>query len=300
MASHLAPLHRQLPAQALPRSPAKSRTNQVFDANARLHLIAHWAQGASEVRQAQAFRGQVLGDTRRANQALAPDFDEAATSVERYDAWCDHLLVYAPTPDDDLLPFESRETRDFLGLSHHRVVGACRVKSPEIMSPQSSVRPQCLADAAFDLTALQPLRSNAAELSGFCLDPSFQAGGVSMLIAEQICEYLRRHALRWAIAIVDVPIHDGGHGAASLWRALMQSHAAPTSQRIRPRQRPPWSTLRQGLPVSTPALLQGLLRGGAKVLGEPAWDAQHGVAALALLLDLETMPERHATRVLTA
>ena len=47
------------------------------------------------------------------------------------------------------------------------------------------------------------------------------------------------------------------------------------------------------LKVEPPALIQGYLRAGAKVLGAPAWDSDFNTADLPIMMRMQDLPSRY-------
>ena len=47
-----------------------------------------------------------------------------------------------------------------------------------------------------------------------------------MLQWSHIVSFMQRNGLRFAIGCASVPMRDGGHAAASLWRGLCETHLA--------------------------------------------------------------------------
>jgi putative hemolysin len=102
------------------------------------------------------------------------------------------------------------------------------------------------------------------------------------------------------IGCASVGMRDGGHGAASLWARLRQTHLAPPAWQVTPHLALPVDDLRQDLPTETPALIKGYLRCGAKVLGAPAWDPDFRTADLPLLMRFDELPARYKKHFLGA
>ncbi|MET1537324.1 ornithine-acyl-ACP acyltransferase, partial [Burkholderia sola] len=48
-----------------------------------------------------------------------------------------------------------------------------------------------------------------------------------------------------------------------------------------------------GMSVEPPALIQGYLRTGAKVLGAPAWDSDFNTADLPIMMRMQDLPSRY-------
>ena len=104
---------------------------------------------------------------------------------------------------------------------------------------------------------------------------------------------MHRNGLRWTIGCASVPMHDGGHGAAALWRELRNSHLAAPEWQVQPRLPLPVDRLGGAGPAQVPPLIKGYLRCGAKVLGPPAWDPDFGTADLPMLMDLQALPDSY-------
>ena len=113
-----------------------------------------------------------------------------------------------------------------------------------------------------------------------------------------LARFMQRNGLRRMIGCASVPMRDGGHFAASLWRRLEATHLAPIELRVRARCALPVDGLRGDLDVEPPPLIKGYLRCGAKVLGAPAWDPAFNSADLPLLLDLADLPAAYRRRFL--
>jgi putative hemolysin len=101
---------------------------------------------------------------------------------------------------------------------------------------------------------------------------------------------MARNGLDLMIGCASVPMHDGGHAAASLWQRLRDSHLAPIEHQVLPRLPLPVDELRGDLDVEPPPLIKGYLRCGSRVLGPPAWDPDFGTADLPMMLNLRDVP----------
>jgi putative hemolysin len=106
------------------------------------------------------------------------------------------------------------------------------------------------------------------------------------------------------IGCASIPmLHNGvvsGDAAASVWHRLKQSHLAPIEDHVMPRLPLPVERLDTGLDVEAPALIQGYLRLGAKVLGPPAWDPDFNTADLPMLMRIQDLPPRYRKHFLGA
>jgi putative hemolysin len=257
-----------------PRQPIDARARDAFDEASRSFEV-RWARTESEVSEAQRLRYQVFADEMGA--CLTPMLGAPPLhDVDRFDEHCEHLLV---------------RTR-LLGSGDRCAIGTYRV-----LTPAGALRAGGLyTDDEFDLTPVDALRPLMLELGRSCVDPAFRQGTVVMLLWSHIVSFMQRNRLRWAIGCASVPMRDGGHAAASLWRGLCETHLASPEWRVTPRRPLPVAQLRQDLKVEPPPLIKGYLRCGARLLGPPAWDPEFGSADLPLLIDLNAMTDRYQRR----
>ncbi|MFN0183191.1 MAG: GNAT family N-acetyltransferase, partial [Aquabacterium sp.] len=196
--------------------------------------------------------------------------------VDPFDAYCEHLLVRTRS-DGDRPP---------------RVVGTYR-----LLTPLGAQRAGGLyADAEFSLNRLDHLRPRMAEVGRACVDPAWRGGAAMLLLWSALAQFMHHNGLTHMIGCASVPMHDGGHAAASLWAGLRRSHLAEPALAVQPRLPLPLQALRSNLPVAPPPLLAGYLRCGARLLGPPAWDPDFGTADLPLMLRLDDLPPAYRRR----
>lgn len=265
-------LDLQLPHSAAAADAAGTPT---LPAPTAPRLDVSWARHADEVRQAQALRWQVFAGEMGA-QLCPPPGTAPGLDVDRFDAHCEHLLV---------------RCHDQPGHPA-RVVGTYRVLTPAAARQAGGL----YSEGEFDLGPLGAQRHRMAELGRSCVHADFRQGAVILMLWGSLLAFLRANGLDLAIGCASVPMRDGGHAAASLWRQLSQTHLAPPALRVQPRLALPVADLRQDLAVEPPPLVKGYLRCGAQLLGAPAWDPDFGVADLPLLLNLADMPAAYRRR----
>jgi putative hemolysin len=239
-------------------------------------LEAAWARHEDDLRAAQRLRWRVfveeMGATLRPPRGTPPGHD-----ADLFDPYCEHLLVRTAADDEP-----------------SRVVGTYRVLTPAAARRVGGL----YSGEEFDLSILAPLRPTLAELGRSCVDPDFRHGGVILMLWGALAGFMQRNDLRRMIGCASVPMRDGGHYAASLWRRLEATHLAPIEWRVRARCPLPVDGLDGGRPVEPTPLLKGYLNCGAKVLGAPAWDPALNTADLPLMLDLADLPPSHRRRFL--
>ena len=235
-------------------------------------LRVTWARHGSEVREAQRLRYLVFADEMGA-RLPCPANAPAGHDIDRFDDFCEHLLVRAPLGD----------------RGGDGVVGTYRVLTPEAARRAGGL----YSETEFDLGRVRPLLARAVELGRSCVHPAWRSGGVVMALWAALGEFMLEHDLDTMIGCASVSVQDGGHTAASLWSRLRLTHLAPAEWQATPRLPLPLATLRSNLDVDTPPLIKGYLRCGAKVLGAPAWDPDFRTADLPLIMRFADLPTRY-------
>lgn len=232
-------------------------------------LTVSWARHADEVREAQRLRYKVFAEELGAHLTTT----EPGLDIDLFDAYCDHLLV-----------------RNGDGM----LIGTYRALPPH----QAKRVGTLYTETEFDLTRLYHLKPRLLEIGRSCVHRDHRTGAVIMALWSGIAGYMRRQGLDALVGCASVPMHDGGHTAASLWHDLSRTHFAAIEDRVHPRLALPVDNLRQDLEVELPPLLKGYLRVGAKVCGAPAWDPDFGVADFPVLLRLSQVNRRYAKHFL--
>lgn len=232
-------------------------------------LTVSWARHGDEVREAQRLRYKVFVEEMGARiQSPEPGLD-----IDLFDPYCDHLLV-----------------RDAEG----RLIGTYRALPPH----QAKRVGTLYTETEFDLTRLYHLKPRLLEIGRSCVHRDYRSGAVILALWSGIAGYMQRQGLDALIGCASVPMHCGGHTAASLWAQLQRTHLAAIEDRVHPRLALPVASLRQDLQVDQPPLLKGYLRVGAKVCGAPAWDPDFGVADFPVLMRLSQVKPRYARHFL--
>ncbi|MFJ7204285.1 GNAT family N-acetyltransferase [Streptomyces sp. NPDC098789] len=223
------------------------------------------ARDENEVRAAQRLRHQVFAGELGARL----DGPEPGLDADAFDAYCDHLLVV------------EEETE--------QVVGTYRLLPPE----RAAIAGRLYSEGEFDLSALAPIRPDLVEVGRSCVHPDHRNGAVIALIWAGLARYMDRSGHNWLAGCCSVPLADGGVLAAATRESVLARNPAPQEYRVTPHR--PWSPEGIAFPdrVELPPLLRGYLRLGAWVCGEPAFDAEFGVADLYVLLSLRRTNPRY-------
>ena len=209
---------------------------------------------------------------------------EGNRDVDRFDEYCDHLLVR----DDD----------------SGELVGCYRM-----LPPTGAIAAGGLYTATeFDLRALDPLRPSLVEMGRAVVRDGHRNGGVVLLMWAGILAYLDRYSYDYVTGCVSVPIgsESGDVAPGSQLRGVrdfvLSRHAAPPEYQVYP-YRPvvvDGRTLDEIAPPqrpAVPALMRGYLRLGAKACGEPALDVDFGVGDFCVLLDKRQADTRYLRRL---
>ena len=254
--------------------PAATRA---LDSDPAPRLEALWAREIEDIRAAQRLRHRVFAGEMGARLPTLPGMPEGH-DIDLYDRFCEHLIV------------RTAATRE----QPSKVVGTYRLLTPAAARLVGGL----YSEQEFDLVRLSRLKPKMAELGRSCIDPAWRTGGVILLLWSCLAEFMHRNGLEHMVGCASVPMRDGGHAAASLWRQLRREHLAPIEHHVAPRLALPVEELRDDLEVEPPPLVKGYLKCGAKVLGPPAWDPDFGTADLPMMLSLRDMPAAYRRRFL--
>ncbi|WP_431917614.1 GNAT family N-acetyltransferase [Nonomuraea jabiensis] len=215
------------------------------------------ATSPADVQAAQRLRHEVFAEEMGARL----DSPVSGLDVDRFDAYCDHLLV--------------RDGRE--------VVGTYR-----LLPPGRTER--LYSDGEFDLAKLAPLRKGLVEAGRTCVHPDHRGGAVVGLMWAGIARYMVSGGHQWLAGCCSVPLDDGGDVAAAV---VERVPLGPEEYRVTPRT--PWrprDAARSDRFVP-PSLLRGYLRLGSWVCGAPAHDRDFGTADFFVLLSMANVNIRY-------
>ena len=228
-----------------------------------------WARHIDEVREAQRLRYKVFAIEMGARlKAPIPGHD-----MDRFDDYCEHLLV-----------------RD---ADTYQVIGTYRVLTPT----QACRAGGFYSDTEFDLKNLSALRHRMVELGRSCVHPDHRHGGVILALWSALFEFMQRNQLDCLVGCASIPLlHQGvmgGNVAASVWRKIQQTYMVSEEYSAHPHLPLPIDKLNGQLDVEPPALVKGMLRMGARVMGPPAWDPDFNSADLPMLMHTSDIAPRY-------
>lgn len=234
----------------------------------------------AEVRSAQRLRYAIFANELGA-RLTPPPGTAPGCDADRFDAYCDHLLVHVIDPAGVLAP---------------RLIGTYRVLNPDGARRAGGY----YSDSEFDLAPLRPLSGTAVELGRACVDAEWRSGGVIMALWSALGAYMLQHGLDTMFGCASIGVADGGRQARRVWRKVSADYLAAPEWQLRPRQPLP---LPDEVDVAIgmrdlPPLIKGYLRCGAKVLGPPSLDPRFNTADLPVMLRLDDLPARYRKQFL--
>lgn len=234
-------------------------------------IKVYWAHHLDEIKEAQRLRYKIFAEEMGAH--LAPNED--GLDIDEFDDYCDHLLA-----------------RDETTLS---IIGTYRVLTPH----KANQLGKLYSEEEFDLSRIAHLRSKMVEVGRSCVHPDYRSGSVIMALWSGLGQYMLQHQYEIMLGCASIPMADGGHYAASLFRSLPATQMAPAENRVFPKLPLPLDRLNSNLIVEAPPLIKGYLKLGAKICGDPSWDPHFNTADLLTMLRLSEMNPRYAKHFLS-
>lgn len=247
---------------------ARQLTLETRQQQKRLYISL--ARSPVEVAEAQRLRYKVFAEEMGVQLSGTGGLD-----VDGFDAYCDHLLV-----------------RD---SATNQVIGTYRILSPHKANEAGGY----YSAGEFDLSRLSHLFDNTVEVGRACVHQNYRSGGTITMLWAGLAKYMQMHNYEYMIGCGSIPIHDGGHMAASLYHKLKDDYLSPSEYRVFPRNPLPIDSLNKDMQVVCPPLIKGYLRLGAYICGEPAWDASFNTADMLVMLPLSKINSRYASHFLT-
>ncbi|KOR30977.1 hypothetical protein TI05_13185, partial [Achromatium sp. WMS3] len=188
--------------------------------------------------------------------------------------YCEHLIVW--------------------DIQQSSIVGTYRMLSPQAAQNIGSY----YSENEFNFAALQHIRPLIVEVGRSCVAAKHRTGSVIALLWKKLVEYTLSNGYEYLIGCGSIPMQDGGHNAANLYRRLSKEHLAPPEYRVIPYTTLPYEKLSNDQPVVVPPLIKGYLRAGAWICGEPAWDKDFNTADLMIMMPMSKVTKRYHRRFL--
>lgn len=198
----------------------------------------------------------------------------ASDDVDRFDQYCDHLLVRDDRTDE--------------------IIGCYRM-----LPPQGAIAAGGLYTATeFEIDELDPLRPSLVEMGRAVVREDHRNGAVVLLMWAGILAYLDHCDYNYVCGCVSVPILGVGdpcQQVRGLRDFVMKRHRSEYT--VRPYRPLQLDKVTPPARVTVPPLMRGYLRLGTKVCGEPSHDPDFGVADFMILLDKREADIRYLNRL---
>lgn len=201
--------------------------------------------------------------------------------VDQFDPYSDHLLARDETTG--------------------QIVGCYRLLPPDGARGAGGL----FADTTFDIGGLNELRPELVELGRATVHAEHRSGAVMGLLWSGIFRYQEITGYQWGIGSLSVQMEDGGPRGAlvrGVRDAALGRHAAPPQYRVFPRNPVRVNGLSLSeLPdpgrVRIPPMVQGSLRIGGMICGEPSYDPDFDMADFVVLINRAMVRERYLERL---
>lgn len=247
----------------LPRAAADMGARVLSRTQVESPYVLRRAETLSDIHAAQTLRFLVF------NLELNEGLDSSYSTLrdeDPFDAICDHLLV------------EDRRSGEVVG-TYRLQTGAAAARHLGYYSAQE-----------FDLSPLEPMRSQIVELGRACVHSDHRNLLVLGLLWKGIADYAREHGARYFTGCSSLTSQDPQVGAAAFFE-LSGEHLVEPALRTFPK--PAYHCAMEQLaqdPPKLPKLLRAYVSLGAKICGPPAIDREFKTIDFLTWLDLEALP----------
>lgn len=201
-----------------------------------------------------------------------PSSDRNGLDVDRYDSFCDHLMV-----------------RD--------LESGCLVGTYRLQTGRTALRYMgYYSETLFDLSAYEPIRQEVLELGRACVHEDFRNMMVLHSLWKGIAVYATRVNARYLVGCNSIPSQDENYGSA-MFQTLKDNYLVEPRLQVMPH--PEHGCHGTGDPdevTRLPRLFRAYLDISAKVCGPPAIDREFKTIDFLTLVDLAKLPERVRAR----
>lgn len=233
----------------------------------------------SLIESAQRLRYEVF--TSEPGFELKDDENAAGRDADRFDEFCDHLLVREDNSGD--------------------LVGCYRM-----LPPTGAIAAGGLYTATeFEVSGLDPLRPSLVEMGRAVVRADHRNGGVVLLMWAGILAYLDRCGYDYVAGCVSVPVQGSPEetpgtqirGVRDFVRRRHSSEFVVHPYRPVVVDGRGLDDIEPPARLTVPPLMRGYLRLGARVCGDPAHDPDFGVGDFPALLDKRQADVRYLKRL---
>ncbi|TMV46882.1 GNAT family N-acetyltransferase [Paenibacillus mesophilus] len=241
----------------------------------RAPLAVKLAERTDEIEQAFRLRYQVFAEEER-NANL---YNESAMERDRFDDYCDHLIV--------------------TDLETDTVIGTYRL----LPGPRAMQHGGFYSETEFDLSGFGAYKWKSLELGRSCIAPAYRDGKAIQLLWEGIADYVKRSNYSYLIGCASVAAPTIGF-VNELYSLLASGNLITDRFGIRPLETHRINELRAAdvafsekeLYRKLPPLMKGYRWLGAEIAGEPAYDPLFRTADFFIVLETANMTSRYRRR----
>ncbi len=237
----------------------------------------------ADIEAAQRLRYQTFAEEMGAAlpQAVRGPLTGEMIDVDQFDPHSDHVLARDKTTG--------------------QIVGCYRLLPPEGAKAAGGL----FADTIFDIGGLNQLRPKLVEIGRVSVHAAHRNGAVMGLLWAGILRYQEITGYEWGIGCLSVRMEGGGARGAlvrGVRDAAFGAHPAPPQYRVVPRNPVQVNGLALSeLPdpgrVRIPPMVQGCLRIGGLICGEPSYDRDFDMADFVVLINRAMVRERYLERL---
>jgi putative hemolysin len=221
------------------------------------------AKDRQQIRAAQALRYQVFSEELGANlKTPIPNYD-----IDYYDDFCHHILV--------------------CDAANNEVIGCTRI----LTSDQVAAAGGYYSESEFDLTNIYQIKGKLIEVGRTCVHAAHRRGSVMSLLWAGLSRFMVEQNCDYFMGCASIPLTDDAW--LPLFDKLQQNYGSDENMRVFPKLPLNKSIVHENSKVEIPALLKAYIRLGAKICGEPCWDAQFKVADVFIIVSLENLQQRY-------
>ncbi len=207
-----------------------------------------------------------------------PRSSQTGQDQDEYDPFCDHLVVV------------DRERGE-------EIVGTYRILRGEVARTHLGF----YSETEFDLSALESLHREMAEVGRSCVHPRYRDGSVISLLWSGIAGYLKEHSIRYLMGCASLHSMEAKLASETYSFLREKDHLSSPPLRVVPLASHHLDGFDPDLPLedsarvrkAIPPLLKGYLRLGAKIGGHPALDPEFGTVDFFVLFDSNLVTSRY-------
>ena len=150
------------------------------------------------------------------------------------------------------------------------------------------------SESEFEMDKVKALEGKKLEVGRTCVHPDYRNGSVIGALWQGLAELMFRDGYQWLFGCASIEWGQGGSDVYAIMDRFRRKYMSVEEQRVTPRVAIPALVEGENLTaLRIPPLLKAYVSLGAKVCGEPSWDADFKVADVFILLNVDNMSTRY-------